>query len=120
MILAIETSTPVCSVALQGVSACERGRNGSKAGAFTPSGYSRFTGELLRTGWGLGYADLDAILVQLVVPGRTPACASGQSAIKGFLVRPGCAALSPARLSSHSHAGLLKLSAAQPLQIFFR
>ena len=84
MILAIETSTPVCSVALSSGGTSDRawekrieGRGIHSERLFT------FTGELLKRA-GIGVSELDAILFSRG-PGSYTGLRIGASAIKGFL-----------------------------------
>ena len=82
MILSIETSTPVCSVALK---ATERGvweKRTEGRGVHSERLFT-FTGELLERA-GAGISDLDAILFSRG-PGSYTGLRIGASAIKGFL-----------------------------------
>src|SRR6056297_488404 len=82
MILSIETSTPVCSVALK---ATERGvweKRTEGRGVHSERLFT-FTGELLERS-GAGISDLDAILFS-GGPGSYTGLRIGASAIKGFL-----------------------------------
>lgn len=82
MILAIETSTPVCSVALQ-TSARRTWEKRIEGRGVHSERLFTFTDELLKRA-GVGIADLDAILFS-GGPGSYTGLRIGASAIKGFL-----------------------------------